>query len=330
MDQLLHATVSGADHARSTRQALDVASDSRVLEIGTGSGYNTALLSERLDSKRVTSVDIDPELVELAQERLAANGYIPTLAAVDGADGYPPGAPYDRIIATCAVPAIPLAWLAQAAPGAVIVSDVRGPIGGTIARLTVETDGVATGRFLPVCASFMWLRHTANSEPPQPPPWPNDDPVESTSTVDPLLLRQSSEFSFVVQWHLPGATWGPISQDGAEGVQLSAPDGSRATARSTTGGGIVRQNGPCRLWDRVEEAHEFWQTTGQPSYNQFGITATGGEQYVWYDHPSSPHRWPLPTSTHTAQRSTAMSLDRVGSNRWKNSCRQRPGSADVR
>lgn len=44
------------------------------------------------DETLVTSVDIDPDLVELAQERLAANGYTPTPAAVDGADGYPPGA----------------------------------------------------------------------------------------------------------------------------------------------------------------------------------------------------------------------------------------------
>ncbi|MGH4017941.1 MAG: hypothetical protein ACRDT0_01580, partial [Pseudonocardiaceae bacterium] len=54
------------------------------------------------------------------------------VVGVDGAGGYPPGAPYDRIIATCAVPAIPLAWLAQAAPGAVILADVHGPIGGTL------------------------------------------------------------------------------------------------------------------------------------------------------------------------------------------------------
>ncbi|MGH3887523.1 MAG: protein-L-isoaspartate O-methyltransferase family protein [Pseudonocardiaceae bacterium] len=58
-------------------EALDVAGDSRVLEIGTGSGYKAALLCEWLGSKRVTSVDIDPELVELAQERLATNGYTP-------------------------------------------------------------------------------------------------------------------------------------------------------------------------------------------------------------------------------------------------------------
>ena len=66
-------------------EALEVTDGDRVLEIGTGSGYNAVLLCERLGSDRVTSVDIDPELVELARERLAANGYTPALAAVDGA-----------------------------------------------------------------------------------------------------------------------------------------------------------------------------------------------------------------------------------------------------
>ncbi|MGH3815821.1 MAG: methyltransferase domain-containing protein [Pseudonocardiaceae bacterium] len=141
-------------------EALDVHDGHRVLEIGTGTGYNAALLCARLGSEHVTSVDVDPELTELAAERLASNGYTPTLAAVDGAGGYPPGAPYDRIIATCAVPAIPPAWLAQAAPGAIILADVHGPIGGTLARLTVGPGGVATGRFLPDWAGFMWLRHT--------------------------------------------------------------------------------------------------------------------------------------------------------------------------
>jgi SAM-dependent methyltransferase len=105
----------------SVLEALDVTGDSRVLEIGTGTGYTTALLCERLGSDHVTSVDIDPELIELARTRLATHGYHPTLAAVDGAGGYPPGTPYDRIIATCGVPTIPPAWLQQAAPAAVIV-----------------------------------------------------------------------------------------------------------------------------------------------------------------------------------------------------------------
>lgn len=144
-------------------EALDVHDGQRVLEIGTGTGYNTALVCARLGSEHVTSVDIDPELIELATERLAANGRTPTLAAVDGADGYPSGAPYQRIIATCGVRAIPPAWLAQTAPGAVILADVHGPLGGTLARLTVDADGTATGRFLPHWAGFMWLRHTPTS-----------------------------------------------------------------------------------------------------------------------------------------------------------------------
>jgi protein-L-isoaspartate O-methyltransferase len=279
-------------------EALEVAPGHRVLEIGTGTGYNTALLCERLGSEQVTSVDIAPELVALARGRLAANGYTPTLAAVDGAGGYPPGAPYDRIIATCGVLAIPPAWLEQAAPGAMIVVDVHGKIGGILARLTVNHNGVATGGFLPRWASFMSLRHTLEIEPPRPRPQLNDEPVHSLSAVDPKLLRYDGQFGFVAQWHLPDVTWGPVTADSEFGIQLYAPDGSHALARSSpTGPGWqITQRGPRRLWDRVEEAHEFWQQAGRPPYDRFGITAAT-TQYVWYDHPDSKHRWSLPTPT---------------------------------
>jgi hypothetical protein len=268
-----------------------------VLWVNRPSGESE--LCERLGSEQVTSVDIDPELVALARERLAANGYTPTLAAVDGAGGYPGGAPYDRIIATCGVLAIPPAWLEQAAPGAVIVVDVHGKIGGTLARLTVDGDGTATGRFLPRWASFMSLRHTLEVQPPWPRPQLDDEPVHSVSAVDPKLLRYDGQFGFVAQWHLPDITWGPVTTDDEFGIQLYAPDGSRALARSspTRPGWQVTQCGPRRLWDRVEEAHEFWQQAGRPHYDRFGVTVTTTDQYVWYDHPDSEHRWPLPTPT---------------------------------
>jgi methyltransferase of ATP-grasp peptide maturase system len=284
-------------------EALDVTGDCRVLEIGTGSGYNAALLCERLGSAQVTSVDIDPELVELARKRLAANGYTPTLATVDGADGYPEGAPYDRIIATCSVPTIPPAWLTQAAPEGMIMADARSKFGGSVVRLTVANDGTATGHFIPGYASFMPLRHTLDVPVPGP-IWETDDtPVESVSGLDPALLPSNHEFGFVAQWHLPDVTWGPTTEDGAAGVHLRAPDGSRASVygTSTDGGFLVSQAGPCRLWDRVEEAYTFWQQTGRPTSDRFGITATPTEQYVWYDHPDSEHRWPLPTSTKPAR-----------------------------
>jgi methyltransferase of ATP-grasp peptide maturase system len=277
-------------------EELDVVDGQRVLEIGTGSGYNTALLCQRLGSKLVTSVDIDPELVDLARERLAANGYTPTLAAVDGHTGYPPGVPYDRIIATCAVPAIPVAWLEQAAPSAVILTDVHGPLGGTLVRLTVDDHGSATGRFLPHWAGFMTMRHHVEPSHPQ---WPVLElpATQSCTTIDPLTLNTHGLFGFIVQWQLPGVTHGRmINDDGQPVVFLLARDGSRAevTTTSTTGGYPVRQYGPQRLWDHVEHAATFWNQQGRPSYERFGLTATTHDQYIWYDQPDGPHRWSLP------------------------------------
>jgi protein-L-isoaspartate O-methyltransferase len=87
-----------------------------VLEIGTGTGYNAALLCHRLGDTQVTSIDIDPDLVADTRLRLATLGYHPTLLAGDGTHGAINNAPYDRVIATCAVPAIPPAWIDQLAP----------------------------------------------------------------------------------------------------------------------------------------------------------------------------------------------------------------------
>ena len=70
----------------------------------------------------MVSVDIDADLARQAREHLAAAGYPDvTVAAADGVGGYPPGAPYDRIIATVGVSDLAPAWLDQAGPGAKIV-----------------------------------------------------------------------------------------------------------------------------------------------------------------------------------------------------------------
>jgi protein-L-isoaspartate(D-aspartate) O-methyltransferase len=109
---------------------LALATGQRVLEIGAGTGYNAALISHIIGpSGAVVSVDIDPDLVETARGHLASAGYPDvTVVAADGADGYPPSAPYDRVIATVGVSDLAPAWLYQAGPGARIVVplDVRG------------------------------------------------------------------------------------------------------------------------------------------------------------------------------------------------------------
>ncbi len=109
---------------------LDLGPGQRVLEIGAGTGYNAALIRHIVGpSGTVVSVDIDADLVEAAREHLASAGYPDvTVVAADGAEGYPPGAPYDRVIATVGVSDLAPAWLQQTGPDARIVVplDVRG------------------------------------------------------------------------------------------------------------------------------------------------------------------------------------------------------------
>src|SRR5690606_28552936 len=95
-----------------TTDFLEVEPGHRVLEIGTGSGYQAAVLAEL--GAIVFSIEIVPELATAARARLAGLGYgSVTLREGDGGAGWPERAPFDRIVATAAAPALPPAWLEQ-------------------------------------------------------------------------------------------------------------------------------------------------------------------------------------------------------------------------
>lgn len=139
---------------------LEITDTDRVLEIGTGTGYNAALLTTRLGSERVTSIDIDPALVDEARARLTDLGAFPVLVAGDGFGGCAEQAPYDRIIATCAVRQIPPAWIGQLAEGGRIVAPLTGP-GGPLMVLDKTANDEVSGHFDSRPALFMPLRHAA-------------------------------------------------------------------------------------------------------------------------------------------------------------------------
>jgi protein-L-isoaspartate(D-aspartate) O-methyltransferase len=109
---------------------LDLAPGLRVLEIGAGTGYNAALMRHIVGRDgTVVSVDIDSEVAGQARDHLASAGYPDvTVVAADGAAGYPPSAPYDRVIATVGVSDLAPPWLDQLSPdGRIVVPlDVRG------------------------------------------------------------------------------------------------------------------------------------------------------------------------------------------------------------
>ncbi|MFF5715347.1 methyltransferase domain-containing protein [Streptomyces buecherae] len=137
---------------------LDLHPGQRVLEIGTGSGFNAALLATRVGADRVVTVEIDPELAAGARRALRRAGYGGvTVMEADGERVWSPGAPYDRLVATASVASIPWAWVEQVRPGGLVLSPLRtafcshGPV-----RLSVSEEA-AEGRFTGA-TTFMSVR----------------------------------------------------------------------------------------------------------------------------------------------------------------------------
>lgn len=131
-------------------EALKVEPRMRVLEVGTGSGYQTAVLA-RLAS-RVYTIERHRPLLKEAGALFAALGLTNILTrAGDGAKGWPEAAPFERIIVTAAAPAPPQALLDQLKDDGIMVLPV-GPPGGdqTLLRVTKKTDGLIGETLAPV------------------------------------------------------------------------------------------------------------------------------------------------------------------------------------
>ena len=100
-----------------------------VLEIGTGSGYQAAILAQLV--KRVYSLEIVPQLAELARERLQRLGYGNVeVRAGNDYSGWPEHAPYDAILVTAAADSVPPALIEQLKPGGTLIIPVASRFGG--------------------------------------------------------------------------------------------------------------------------------------------------------------------------------------------------------
>lgn len=270
-------------------QALDVRDGQRVLHIGTGTGYTAALLCERLGCAQITSVDIDAGLVRAARHRLGLLGYQPTLTTADGARGYPGNAPYDRILATCAIRRVPAAWLAQAQSGALIVA----PLATGLARITVESSASASGRFLGTAGYFMPLR-TAGvgaTAPPSPDQAAGREPRLVRYPVGGTVFHQHVRFLLTVA--APDIRFG---QHGPHITDVLAVDGKGSWARVNNlpdGTHTVIEGGPRNLWQEIEELADLWHALGRPSRDRYGIAIDKGGQRIWLDEPEGPQAWTL-------------------------------------
>jgi len=125
---------------------LDLEPGHRVLEIGTGSGYQAAVLAELVG--QVLTIEIVPALSEEAKARLAQLGYANVDVRIgDGHAGWPERAPFDRILVTAAAASIPEALVQQLAPGGRMVIPVESGVSGQqLVVLEKAADGSLTKR----------------------------------------------------------------------------------------------------------------------------------------------------------------------------------------
>lgn len=270
---------------------------SKVLEIGTGTGWNAALLAHRAGEENVVSVEVDRSVADQAKRALDRFGALVKVVHGDGSRGVPGHAPYDRTLATCGVRKIPFDWVAQTRPLGVIVA----PWGtgfthdDALVRLQVQPNGqIAQGNFVgPV--EFMKLRSHRITPVSHEAYAPHTDfpAVEESPEVASEIASggRFSPLNFALGLRVPDCTFNPAeARDGAQPLWFySRDDHSWACVFLREGENArVWQHGPRRLWDEVRAAHAWWCAQGRPKWPRFGLTIGAAGEYAWLDEPGRP------------------------------------------
>lgn len=294
--QLATSSASMPSVVVSMLEDADLKPGMRVLEIGTGTGWSAALMTHMLGPGSVVTVEIDQRVAEAASRRLNMSGAKVRTVIGDGRDGWPTDAPYDRIIATAGIRHVPAAWIAQTAPGGLIVAPFGAHYsnGDALAKLTVNSDGTASG-FFTRPLEFMKVRSDRTA-------WPNLaerlpagfpdrlEPSDTDVSLSDLLGEKWGPTEFVVGLAVPQCARTVLADGDVTSVWFyGLADASWATVTFDGEQAVsVYQGGPRRLWDEVEAALSWWVEAGRPELQRFGLTVDGHSEVSWLDDPENP------------------------------------------
>ncbi len=276
-------------------QHLDLGDGNTVLELGTGTGYSSALMCHRLGADNVATVEVDLDVARRADAALEACGYSAWTVHGDGLTGYPRLAPYDRVIATMAVRRIPYGWVRQTRPGGTILATIGTWTYGTgLAKLTVREDGTAHGRIV-ARSSFMAARSQVDQYPA------GDLAARAAYATSERITRMSPQLldgwtpAFFAQLAAPGVQLiRSLDDDGSSRTYLFDVDResfAELTEASVEGEWNVRQGGPLGLWDRIEETLALWQANGEPGIEdvRLAVDERGHTYWIGEEKPDGPN-----------------------------------------
>ncbi len=155
-------TISAPHMVAIMTENLNLKEDSRVLEIGSGSGYQAAVIAEIAVRGRIYSVERIPELAEFAQSNLSNAGYNSVKVIIgEGTQGYEKESPYDRIIVTAGAPRIPETLTGQLKDRGKLIIPVGGRAYQELKLLEKGPDGITVNDlggcvFVPLVGKGGW------------------------------------------------------------------------------------------------------------------------------------------------------------------------------
>jgi SAM-dependent methyltransferase len=259
----------------------EVEEEHTVLEVGTGNGYATALACERLDSSHVTSVDVDSRRLDVAAHSLYDCGYTPTLAVADGRYGYWPEAWFDRIVAACSFRTVPRVLLDQTRPGGKVLVNLSGWLGGhSRVLLTVAKGGAAEG---PLLVTTVPLRSARTLDAPmfgRPADWAagltaKPRPARHSPARITAATAEASLLRFLAQCAAPNAQM--FTSDQVVHL-IDITTGSAASLTPDDTAWHVREVGPTKLWARIEQLIDAYETSGRPGPERLTYQVDGSQQ----------------------------------------------------
>ncbi|MEE1736427.1 methyltransferase domain-containing protein [Streptomyces sp. BE147] len=249
----------------------------RVLDLGTGAGWNAALLAHRTGPDgQVVSVEADPALAAAAARRLERAGLDVDVRTGDGTDGAPDAGPYDRLIATYAVETVPWRWIEQVRPGGRLVVP-WGRMGHF--ALTVAEDGQSASGWLQGLGLFMKDRNATEAVPAQHAVTPNGGAAATNEELFDDLLDAHALFALRVSHPHIVVT---VDRRGAAPCAELRDAADRSVRAERGDGDLVSLSGDAQdLWSALRHGHQLWCERGRPPLWDYGMTVTRQTQTVW-------------------------------------------------